>query len=174
MELSILYAIPRTEALDPVFVGATMLAGSIGQLWLILAAVLLIFKKTRRVGAAVLISYIGVAVFGELILKHLFFRPRPCEVDQTFALLITRPTSSSFPSTHTAFSFGAATAIFMNYKRAGIAAFVLALLIAFSRLYLFVHFPTDVLCGAILGVVIGIAAVRLCDMAEKRYKKKSV
>ena len=161
MELSFLYAIPRTPALDSFFLAVTRMTGSIGQLWLIVAALLLAFKRTRKAGVAVLISYLGVLLFGQLILKHLVSRPRPCQVDPTFALLLERPSGSSFPSTHSAWSFAAATAIFMFHRKGGAVAFVAAALIAFSRLYLFVHFPTDVLFGVALGMALGVAASRL-------------
>ena len=152
MELSFLYNIPRTGFLDAVFLFFTKLPGSIGQLWLILGIVLLIFRKTRRTGTAVLVSYLGVVLFGELLLKHVVIRARPCQIDQAFALLVERPTSSSFP------------------RKAGVAAFIVAALIAFSRLYLFLHFPTDVLCGIVLGILLGFAAVRLCDFAAGKIK----
>lgn len=172
MELSFLYNIPRTAFLDSFFLFFTKLPGSIGQLWLIVGVALLIFKQTRKTGAAVLISYIGVLLFGELLLKHVVSRLRPCQIDQAFAMLVERPTSSSFPSTHSAFAFGAATAIFLNYKKVGVAALIIAALVAFSRLYLFLHFPTDVLCGIILGVALGFAAVKLCELAAKKLQKK--
>ena len=138
----------------------------------IIGIVLLIFKKTRRTGIAVLISFAGVLLFGELLLKHVVSRMRPCQIDQAFALLVERPASSSFPSTHSAFAFGAATAIFMNYKKAGVAVLIAAALIAFSRLYLFLHFPTDVLCGIALGIVMGIAAVKLSDLLARKVQKE--
>ncbi|MBQ8934701.1 MAG: phosphatase PAP2 family protein [Lachnospiraceae bacterium] len=81
-----------------------------------------------------------------------------------------RPSSSSFPSTHSAWSFAGATAIYLNHKKAGIAVYLAAALIAFSRLYLFVHFPTDVLAGAVFGVIMGIMAVKLYRWIESRYK----
>ena len=173
MELSFLYSIPRTDFLDKFFLFFTKLPGSIGQLWLIVGIALCISKKTRKTGAAVLVSFFGVLLFGELLLKHLFIRARPCQIDQAFAMLIEPPTSSSFPSTHSAFAFGAATAIFMNYRKAGVAAFIVAAFVAFSRLYLFVHFPTDVLCGIILGILVGFAAVRICDATEKKMRKEN-
>lgn len=139
MELSWLYSIPRTVFLDRFFLFFTQLPGAIGQLWLIVGIVLLFFKRTRKTGAAVLVSYIGVLLFGELLLKHVVTRMRPCQIDQTFAMLVERPTSSSFPSTHSAFAFGTAMAIFMNHRRAGVLMFIVATLVAFSRLYLFVH-----------------------------------
>ena len=173
MELSLLYSIPRTDFLDRFFLFFTKLPGSIGQLWLIVGIALLVFKRTRKTGAAVLVSFVGVLLFGELLLKHLFIRQRPCQIDQAFAMLVERPTSSSFPSTHTAFAIGTATAIFINYRKTGVAAFIVAALVAFSRLYLFVHFPTDVLCGIVLGIAVGFAAVRICDAAEKKMRKEN-
>ena len=173
MELSWLYSIPRTVFLDRFFLFFTQLPGAIGQLWLIVGIVLLFFKRTRKTGAAVLVSYIGVLLFGELLLKHVVTRMRPCQIDQTFAMLVERPTSSSFPSTHSAFAFGTAMAIFMNQRRAGVLMFIVATLVAFSRLYLFVHFPTDVLCGIVLGIAVGFAAARICDFAEKKMQKEN-
>ena len=97
MEFSFLYAIPRTEVLDSFFLGLTRVAGSYGQLWLISAALLLIFKGTRKAGVSVLIAYLAVFLIGQLALKNLFSRPRPCQIDEAFALLVARPSSSSFP-----------------------------------------------------------------------------
>lgn len=158
MEFSLLYAIPRTAVLDGFFLAVTNIAGSYGQLWVIVAAVLLIFKSTRKAGVAVLLAYAMVFLMGQYGLKNLISRPRPCQIDLDFALLVDRPSSSSFPSTHSAWAFGAATAIFMRHKKAGVGAFVAAALIAFSRLYLFLHFPTDVLAGIALGVALGVLA----------------
>ena len=158
MEFSFLYAIPRTEVLDSFFLGLTRVAGSYGQLWLIIAALLLIFKGTRRAGISVVIAYMAVYLLGQIILKQLISRPRPCQIDQAFALLVARPSSSSFPSTHSAWAFGAATAIFMRHRKLGAAAYAVAALIAFSRLYMFLHFPTDVLFGAAMGMALGVLA----------------
>ena len=168
MELSFLYSIPRTEFLDSFFLAVTNIAGSYGQLWLAVGIFLLFFKKTRSTGIAVLISYIGVFVFGQFILKSLVSRPRPCHIDQAFELLVKRPSSSSFPSTHSAWAFGGATAIFMRFKKAGIVTFVAAALIAFSRMYRFLQFPTDVLAVMRMGIRFGITAVKICDLAAKR------
>ena len=158
MEFSFLYAIPRTAVLDSFFLAVTKIAGSYGQLWVIVAAVLLVFKKTRKAGVAVLLAYAAVFLIGQYGLKNLVSRPRPCQIDLDFALLVDRPSSSSFPSTHSAWAFGAATAVFMQHKKSGIAAFIAAALIAFSRMYLFLHFPTDVLAGIVLGIALGVLA----------------
>ena len=174
MEFSILYAITRTDFLDSFFLVLYKIVGSYGQLFLITGILLTIFKKTRKTGIAVLISYFGVLLFGQLLLKHLVVRPRPCQIDQSFALLLERPTSSSFPSTHSAWAFGTATAIFMKYKKVGAALFIVAAFIDFSRLYLFMPFPTDVLFGVVLGVILGIASVKLCDMKETENRPLSL
>ena len=177
MEFSLLYAIPRTAALDGFFLAVTKIAGPYGQLWVIIAAVLLVFKKTRKAGTAVLLAYAAVFLIGQYGLKNLISRPRPCQIDLDFVLLVDRPSSSSFPSTHSAWAFGAATAIFMRHKKAGVAVLIAAALIAFSRLYLFLHFPTDVLAGIALGVALGVFAHwitgRIWKMAGKDKKAVS-
>ena len=171
MEFSFLYAIPRTEVLDSFFLGLTRVAGSYGQLWLIIAALLLIFKATRKAGISVLIAYLAVYLLGQIVLKQLISRPRPCQIDQAFALLVARPSSSSFPSTHSAWAFGAATAIFMRHRKLGAAAYAVAALIAFSRLYMFLHFPTDVLFGMALGIALGVLASRITKALWKRFAR---
>jgi len=169
MEFSFLYAIPRTEVLDSFFLGLTRVAGTYGQLWLIIAALLLIFKKTRKAGISVLIAYLAVYLLGQIVLKQLISRPRPCQIDQTFAMLVARPSSSSFPSTHSAWAFGAATAIFMQHRKLGAAAYAVAALIAFSRMYMFLHFPTDVLFGTALGIALGVLAHWITKALWKRF-----
>ena len=171
MEFSCLYAIPRTQVLDGFFLGLTRVAGSYGQLWLIIAALLLIFKGTRKAGVSVLIAYLAVFLIGQLALKNLFSRPRPCQMDEAFALLVARPSSSSFPSTHSAWAFGAATAIFMQHRKMGVAAYVVAALIGFSRLYMFLHFPTDVLFGMVLGIALGVLAHRITMVLWKKISR---
>ena len=171
MEFSFLYAIPRSSLLDAFFLGVTKIAGSYGQLWVAIALLLLIFNRTRRAGISLLIAYVGVFLLGQYVLKTLISRPRPCQIDTAFPLLVSRPSSSSFPSTHSAWAFGGATAIFLRHKKAGIAAYVVAVLIGFSRLYLFLHFPTDVLFGAGMGVALGFAADKLTAYAARKLKR---
>ena len=169
MEFSILYSILRNDFLDCFFLGISKIIGSYGQLFLMLGLLMIFPKKTRKTGIAVIITFFGVLLFGQLLLKHLVNRPRPCQIDTAFALLVTRPTSASFPSTHSSWAFGTATAVFMRYRKAGIALFIFACLVAFSRMYLFLHFPTDVLFGIIMGVLLGIVSVKLSDVIMKKY-----
>jgi undecaprenyl-diphosphatase len=146
----------RNAFLDTVLPMVTHLADK-GMIWIVLGMVLLCFRKTRTCGICVLICLLVDCILGERILKHIFCRQRPCVIQPISDMLIAAPHSYSFPSGHTASSFTAATAIFLCHKRAGAVALCAAAIIGFSRLYLYVHFPTDVLCGALLGI--GVAAL---------------
>ena len=96
-----------------------------------------------------------------LVLKPLAARPRPCWIDEQVKLLVAAPKDYSFPSGHSAASFAAAVSIFVMHKKEGAAALILACLIAFSRLYLFVHFPTDVLAGIAVGFICAFLAAKI-------------
>ena len=174
MEFSILYAIQnmRCAALDQFVLAVTKFTGSYGQLWLVIGALLLIWKKTRKCGIAMILSYGLVFLVGQYGLKDLVARARPCQIDQTVELLISRPSSYSFPSTHSAWAFAAATAVFLNNKKFGVIVFIAAVIIGFSRLYLFVHFPTDVLFGAVLGILTGFIAVKIVQAVSRKVKSK--
>ena len=139
-----------------------------GILWILLAVGLLCFARTRRAGLSMGLALLLGVIIGNLLLKNLVARVRPYDVDLTVSLLVDRLTDFAFPSGHTLASFGAATALTVRYRRAGAAALVLAGLIAFSRLYLFVHYPTDVLAGALLGVGLGLLGCRLADRLWER------
>lgn len=161
MEFSILYAMQalRSPWLDSLILGLTAVMGSYGQIWLAVGAVLCLLPKTRRCGIAVLLSYVLVFLVGQLGLKDLIARPRPCHLDQMVELLVERPSSYSCPSTHSAWAFAAATSVWMYYKKPGAVLLAVAALIGFSRMYLFVHFPTDVLLGAVLGAALAVLTV---------------
>ena len=169
MDFSILYAIQeiRTPFLDRLMPLVSAL-GNGGVFWLLLAAVLLIFKKTRSCGILILISMAICYVTGNMLIKNLVARQRPCALDTSVELLIPIPREYSFPSGHTLHGFTAAMIIFMHSKKAGIPALILAAVIAFSRMYLFVHFPTDILGGIILGT----AAALLVWMVYQRMQRK--
>lgn len=145
----------RTEWLDWLMPKITAL-GNVGIFWIVLGIVLVCIARTRRIGICMLIS-IGIgALIGNVLLKNLVARERPCWIDSQILLLIENPKDYSFPSGHTLVSFEGAVSIYKKNRWWGVAALLLAVLIAFSRLYLFVHFPTDVLCGAVLGTAIAV------------------
>lgn len=141
---------------DAVFPVLTYL-GEAGIVWIVTALALLLFKKTRATGALVLAAMLVTFVSGELILKNIVCRPRPCHTFPNVPMLIAPPDSYSFPSGHSASGFAAATMLFLRFKKWGWTAYLPAALIAFSRIFLFVHYPTDVLAGALLGTLFAIA-----------------
>lgn len=129
--------------------------GNAGIIWIIIGASLLITKKYRKVGLLVLIGLLLGLLFGNIILKNLVARQRPCWIYSDFKLLIPNPKDFSFPSGHTQASVIAATILTMYKKKWGVVVIPLAAVIAFSRMYLYVHFPSDILGGVVMGVVIG-------------------
>ena len=131
------------------------LLGDSGAIWILAALVLLCMKKYRRYGFLLLAGLALGVLTGNILLKNWVARPRPCWLDPTVQLLIANPTDFSFPSGHTLSSAIGATVLTRTDRRFGWAAVPLAALIAFSRLYLYVHFPSDILGGAVLGVLLG-------------------
>lgn len=176
MELSILHAIQalHTPALDQIMVTVfNDLVGAKGQLWLFVGLVLLLIPKTRKCGAAVLLSFAAAYLIGNEWLKDLIARPRPCAVDDTVALIVKKPSSFSCPSVHTYLAFASTMAIFHYFKKVGIPLFIFSGLIGFSRMYFFVHYPTDVLFGAVLGVVTGFVVCKLLDLFLDKFSSKA-
>ena len=108
---------------------------------------------------------------GNLLLKPLIGRIRPFNVQDAITLLIAAPLDYSFPSGHTMSSFAAAMVLLLTDRRMGIPAMLLAGLIAFSRMYLYVHYPTDILGGALLGILCGYLGCRIVQKTEQ-YKRK--
>lgn len=158
MEFAMLYEIQEmhTAFLDRLMVFITTL-GNGGIFWVVLSGILLCFRKTRKCGALMLLTMLICYLTGNLWMKNAVQRQRPCWLDQSVSLLIPVPKDFSFPSGHTLHGFGAATMVFLHFKKAGVAALLLAAAIAFSRLYLFVHFPTDILGGLLLGGAVALA-----------------
>lgn len=143
-------------------------------LWFLLTAFLLFRKKTRQAGFIVLAAILMDIILCNLIMKNVFQRVRPYDVNTAVTLLVKRSTDFSFPSGHTALSFAAACGLWFSgvLEKWRIPAFVLACLIAFSRLYLYLHYPTDILAGAAVGIFCGWASYRLFRMFfSKRWQE---
>ena len=151
--------------------------GDIGFVWLVMAFVLLFFKKTRK-GAIIMIVSLAVGyVFNNLLLKLLFDRARPFTVNEEFkqfilSLKMELPDGNSFPSGHAFSSFLCAMLLCFYNKKLGFITFPLAFLISLSRIYLCVHYPTDVLAGAVIGIVFAVNMYYLSEFIIKKYKAR--
>ena len=158
----------RGDVLDPVMTVLSLI-GNGGAVWITLAVLLLHAADRLEIPFLYGINFgIGLAMLagflvGNLWLKELVMRPRPFVTHSDLTALLAPGDRWSFPSGHALSSFAAATALWCFHKKTGVLALVLAALIAFSRLYASVHYPTDVLAGALLGVLIGLAAAVLVD-----------
>lgn len=128
--------------------------GNMGALWIGLAVALFLYKKTRLTGSHAMLAVAVNVVLTNGLLKYLVARPRPFLLHSEINPLIALPTGFSFPSGHTSCSFAVAFVLYaLLPKRYGIPALVTAVLVGFSRLYLGVHYPTDVLAGVLVGFV---------------------
>jgi undecaprenyl-diphosphatase len=130
--------------------------GNWGSIWLVMAVVLLFNKKYRRFGIMALCVLLLSTLMAETVLKPLIARPRPFIADPSLSLLIAAPHGFSFPSSHAMSAFAAATIFYHANRRLGNWAYLLAILIAFSRLYLNLHYPSDIICGAIFGALLAL------------------
>ena len=166
---------PFLDAVMPVIT----LLGDAGIFWIAIAVVLLFFPKTRKMGLGMGAALLMGLVICNLMLKPMIARIRPYDYQLehfgvTIKLLIDAQHDFSFPSGHTIASFEAATVILLHNKKFGIPAMVLACLIAFSRLYLYVHYPTDVIASVILGIGLAFLGKFLVQKGYDLYEKRKL
>jgi len=156
-------------ALDGLWLFITHL-GDDGILWIILGIVLLFWKKTRPIGFTMLISLLFDYLIINVTLKDLIARPRPFVVNEAITPLITDVSPyRSFPSGHSGGSFAAMFALYKWVpKKVGIPALILAALVALSRLYVGVHYPTDIIAGCIIGFMCSVWAYYLVRFVMKK------
>ena len=135
--------------------------------------ILLLIPKTRKSGVYMAVALIADLIICNVILKPIVARIRPYSINQTVHLLVTPLKDYSFPSGHTAASFASVSALyFAGRKRMAAGTLIVSVLIAFSRMYLYVHYPTDVLGGLIIGLLCGwIADMIIQKVMEKRSRK---
>ena len=134
--------------------------GDGGIFWIAWSVLLMFFPKTRKTGLGMAFALAMGLVVCNLTLKPMVARIRPydlqAELGVTINLLQGAMHDFSFPSGHTIASFEAATVLLKNSKKMGIPAYILAIMVAFSRLYLYVHYPTDVIASIILGTIFAL------------------
>lgn len=163
----------RNGVLTPLMVLITTL-GDVGFIWIVIGAVLIAKKRYRSAGFLIWIALFSEWLLVDGVIKNIFMRERPFYACETLIPLIEYPGSFSFPSGHAGSSFAAAAVMRLRlprkYARFGL---LLAALIAFSRLYVGVHYPTDVLCGALIGVLVGKACCMAADFLGKNNSRKT-
>lgn len=148
--------------------------GNMGIMWIVLALFLIVVKRTRKVGITMIIAIALCGLVGNLILKPWVARVRPYDMNKAIEILIAKPKDFSFPSGHTMVSFASATALFCYHKKIGVGLYFLAGLIAFSRLYLYVHYPSDVLAGMLIGILFGTLSYIVITKGLERRKKNAI
>lgn len=148
--------------------------GDVGGFWIALSAGCVKSSKYRKSGLSMAIALLFSFIFSNNIIKNSVDRARPFWRDKSFNIKIREPRDYSFPSGHTSAAIGSAVALFLNRRKEGAAALFLAMQIAFSRLYLLVHYPTDIIAGMVLGIIYGYSgnyiAGRLIRINQKRKK----
>lgn len=145
----------RNKAFDKIMPIITSI-GNLGIVWIIISVLLITKKDYRVLGQMIITSLIITTIIGEGIIKNIVKRKRPFYGENDKELLITKPITYSFPSGHTASSFAVATVFIKTDNAASFEIVLLASLIAFSRVYLGVHYPSDVIGGGIIGAICGV------------------
>lgn len=151
-------AAKHTPALNKILVAVTR-SGNNGYIWFILSIPLLLINKYRMTGFTLILAMVISALAGEVTIKHIVGRVRPCSRDFAKDLLIKHPAHYSFPSGHTSSSFAVAMVMLFMMPVLFIPVLLYACLMGFSRMYVLVHYPTDVLAGVVLGTICGTVAV---------------
>ncbi|MBQ8857340.1 MAG: phosphatase PAP2 family protein [Lachnospiraceae bacterium] len=160
----------RNSILNNIMIFITSL-GDGGFIWIAATIALLIPKKTRKVGLMSAVALLGSLIINNNIIKNLVQRPRPFVTFTDLQIIIPTPSEFSFPSGHTSSSFAAAAVFYRHLpKKLGVPSVILAGLIGFSRLYVGVHYPTDVIAGAIMGILLSYMAQVLVDFCARKLK----
>ena len=162
----------RNPILNPIVAFITSL-GNEGMIWILLTLLLLIPKKTRKIGVMSALALLGSLLINNMLIKNLVARPRPYTRLEDLMILVPEPGEFSFPSGHASSSFAAAVVLFRQLpKKFGTPALTLAVLIGLSRLYVGVHYPTDVLAGAVTGTLIAIGSEYLVLKGMEIWNKR--
>ncbi len=172
--ISIIENSMHSYMLDNIMPVITHLGGIL--IWIVIAVIFILTKKYRKYGVVLLVTLGACIVLGDLCIKPIVKRIRPCNVYDALNLIISAPTGYSFPSGHSMRSFAAAVILLKANKKIGIPAFILAFLTAISRVYLYAHYFTDVFVGALLGILCALCIYKLLienDKVNKFLENKS-
>ena len=162
----------RSDFLTPIMKVITHL-GDKGILWILVTLALLWYYKTRKLGVRCMVSMVIGLIVTNLAIKNLAARVRPYEVVQGLRCIVPLADDWSFPSGHTTNSLACAWVLFRKTpKKYGVPALILAILISLSRLYVGIHYPTDVLGGAVIGIGSACLSLALVPKLEKRFRRQ--
>lgn len=163
----------QSPVLNTIFKVITTL-GDNGIIFILLGLILLCTKKFRKIGVAVLAALVVMEIGNNLVLKELFARPRPFNLDPAeyawwheiyrFPDIVKQPSSWSFPSGHTSSAFAACVAVLFYNRKIGIPAVIFAAIMGFSRIFVEVHYCTDVLAGALVGILYAFLGVLIAKL----------
>ena len=152
------------------------LFGEGGIFWIAWAVLMLILPKTRKIGFGMIFALLLGVLVCNVTMKPLIARIRPYDLQAergiVINLLINAQHDFSFPSGHTIASFEAAVVLLKHSKKMGIPALILAILVSFSRLYLYVHYPSDVLVSVVLGTIFAFIGCALANLIKLPTVKK--
>lgn len=161
----------RNDFMNAVMKFITML-GDYGIIWIVIGIIMLIFKPTRKAGAMVALALISNFILLNLVLKNAFSRIRPYEAVEGLTRIVPAESSFSFPSGHAGHAFATGVVMLvMLPRRYGVPAIVLAALISLSRLYVGVHYPTDVFAGCVIGTIMAVLSILTVKAIDKRKNK---
>lgn len=166
----------RSDLMDTIMPIITLL-GEDGIFWIAWSVLLILFPKTRKIGLGMGFALLMGLLVCNVTLKPLIARPRPydfqlAEFGKVVNLLIEAQHDFSFPSGHTIASFEAATVLLKNSKKMGIPAMIIAIAVSFSRMYLYVHYPTDVLVSVVLGILLAFIGDALAGLVAPKLTKR--
>jgi len=156
----------RTPFLNAVMIFFSSI-GNLGLVWIVTGLVLLIPKRTRRGGFDLLLCLLAAYIINDLVIKELVARIRPYEAIDSLKILVKPLTSYSFPSGHANSSFAAALALTLAFGKKGALAYIPAAAIAFSRCYVGVHYPSDVVAGMLVGTLVALVVYKLLQKYVK-------
>ena len=159
------------------FMPIITLFGEKGLFWMVLSALFLLFPKTRKMGLGMALAMALGLLVCNITLKPLVARPRPydfqlSEFGRVIPLLIEAQHDFSFPSGHTIACFEASVVMLRNNKWVGVPAFILGVLVSFSRMYLYVHYPTDVIVSVILGTLFALIGDAIAGAIAPKLKPR--
>ena len=160
----------RTSVLTKIFVPMTIL-GNAGIFLIILGIALSAIKKTRRIGVSLLTALLLNFIINDLVIKNIIRRARPFYTISGLEILIKPPKSFSFPSGHTSSFFACATVLISASKKYGGLLLIISFIMGFSRMYVGVHYPSDVFVGMIVGIISGIIAICFYRYLDKKTLK---